>query len=689
MLARLKPKPGEKQAQLAAVQGARPRRRPRRPTSSPARPESVKSGRRIEELVAPPPPAGAGDAAAARDRCRARSGRRLPERLDAAARRPGRPSRPPGATGCTRSSSTATARWRIVDGDAVRLITRGGLDWTHRYGDLADAFRALPCRRGDDRRRDRRARRRRASAASRCCRTRCRAGAGNRAGLLRLRPPAPRRLGPDRARRWRGARRCSAQLAGRRDRRARRSSSATTSPAAGAPSTTRSPTLGLEGVVSKRASAPYQPGRSKTWTKAKAQLIGDFVIAGFTLLRPRPGLGALALASGRTASSSTAARSAPASTPRRSPTCSRGCEPLDGPALALDGAPKDILWVRPVLVARASTTPTSPPTARCATRSSSACARSRCRAGEPAPRQRLISEADLATVWVTNPTRRLFGRSGPTKLDVAVYYAGGRRLHAAAHRSAARSAWCAARPGGRRTASSSATPSSACRRASPASRPRTSDGEDQTYLTVEDAKGYLALAQFGVVEFHTWGCRRAATREARPGRPRPRPRRGHRLARGGRGGGARARRARGARPRRLRQDHRRQGRARRGAGHAASSAGRRCTQATGATRGAASPRPRPTPSPPSWAPTNRKRRIFIDFHRNARSATAVAPYSLRARNNLPASAPLTWEDLETVDAPGGFELFFASGPGGRRPAIPGPRSTSFARDLPAPRRVKG
>ena len=48
---------------------------------------------------------------------------------------------------------------------------------------------------------------------------------------------------------------------------------------------------------------------------------------------------------------------------------------------------------------------------------------------------------------------------------------------------------------------------------------------------------------------------------------------------------------------------------------------------------------------------NRKRRIFIDFHRNARSATAVAPYSLRARVNLPASAPLGWPDLESVDAP--------------------------------------
>ena len=38
-------------------------------------------------------------------------------------------------------------------------------------------------------------------------------------------------------------------------------------------------------------------------------------------------------------------------------------------------------------------------------------------------RKRLISDADLASIWVTNPTRRLFGRSGPTKLDIAVYYA--------------------------------------------------------------------------------------------------------------------------------------------------------------------------------------------------------------------------------------------------------------------------
>ncbi|TJV09093.1 MAG: ATP-dependent DNA ligase, partial [Mesorhizobium sp.] len=35
-----------------------------------------------------------------------------------------------------------------------------------------------------------------------------------------------------------------------------------------------------------------------------------------------------------------------------------------------------------------------------------------------------------------------------------------------------------------------------------------SEGETKSYLSVEDAKGYLALAQFGVVEFHTWGTHR-------------------------------------------------------------------------------------------------------------------------------------------------------------------------------------
>jgi bifunctional non-homologous end joining protein LigD len=51
----------------------------------------------------------------------------------------------------------------------------------------------------------------------------------------------------------------------------------------------------------------------------------------------------------------------------------------------------------------------------------------------------------------------------------------------------------------------------------------------------------------------------------------------------------------------------------------------------------------------------RRGRIFIDWIRNGRGATSVAPYSARAREGAPVSMPISWEELDTV-APNGVAI---------------------------------
>ncbi|ETX27741.1 DNA ligase D [Roseivivax isoporae] len=52
----------------------------------------------------------------------------------------------------------------------------------------------------------------------------------------------------------------------------------------------------------------------------------------------------------------------------------------------------------------------------------------------------------------------------------------------------------------------------------------------------------------------------------------------------------------------------------------------------------------------------RRGRIFVDWLRNERGATAIAPYALRAREGAPVAVPVTWDELSRLDRANGFTI---------------------------------
>lgn len=53
---------------------------------------------------------------------------------------------------------------------------------------------------------------------------------------------------------------------------------------------------------------------------------------------------------------------------------------------------------------------------------------------------------------------------------------------------------------------------------------------------------------------------------------------------------------------------------------------------------------------------SRKGKIFIDYLRNQRGSTAVLPYVARAREGAPVAAPVTWSELRDIDSPRHFSI---------------------------------
>jgi bifunctional non-homologous end joining protein LigD len=112
--------------------------------------------------------------------------------------------------------------------------------------------------------------------------------------------------------------------------------------------------MGLEGIVAKRADAPYRSGRSDLWLKVRADRTGEFVVVGYTAPKgSRGGFGALHLGAYRDGELVYIGRAGTGFSAQQLREVAEDLERLGQPTPAFAGpvpAERDSRWVKPELV---------------------------------------------------------------------------------------------------------------------------------------------------------------------------------------------------------------------------------------------------------------------------------------------------------------------------------------------------
>lgn len=452
--------------------------------------------------------------------------------------------------------------------------------------------------------------------------------------------------------------------------------------------------LGLEGVVSKQIDAPYTSGRSRSWLKIKCGRRQEFVIVGYTAPGgARKHFGSLLLGAhdrrgklvytGKvgTGFSDSALRDLGAR-----------LKSLRVDRASLDGAvprseSRGAIWVKPELVGEVSFTewtqdgrlrhpsfeglredkpaknvrielPAASLTEAVSMAKPSDSTKSRDSLRKPAPpkqrsRRAATDHADsVAGVTITHPDRVVYPDCGVTKLELARYYekAAETMLPFIANRplSVVR---CVRGAGEqcffqKHIGETFGPPVKSI-------RVREKSGSAD-YLAVDSVAGLVTLAQMGVIEIHPWGSSgknlehpdvlifdldpgegvgfdrlKAAAREIRALLRRDGLESFVKTS-GGKGLHVQAPLVPRATWDRLKE------------------------YAAGVARTLAEENPDEYVA--IMTKSRRRGKIFIDYLRNGRGATSVAPYSARARNGAPISMPLSWSKLASLESAAEFTV---------------------------------
>ncbi len=416
---------------------------------------------------------------------------------------------------------------------------------------------------------------------------------------------------------------------------------------------------GGEGIISKKASAPYRGARGRAWLKVKCIQRQEFVVVGWTDSDKRRGFRSLLLGLSEGKTLKFAGKVGTGFDTKGIESLMERMRPLevDKPPLDVPRAErKGAHWIEPKLVAEIAFAEF---TGDGILRHPSFIA---LREDKPAkdvvretpaklkPAEKKGKRATAASFGarITNPDRVIYPEDGITKNDLADYYAGiealmmvdtGRRPTTLIRCPQGRGKHCFFQKHDTGSMGDHVKHIAI----------KEKDGGTEDYLYFEDVRGLLACVQMGTIEFHGWGSRIdkvehpdrlvfdldpdvgldfAAVRDA--------ARRirdlmadmglvSFPLLTGGKGIHVVVPLDRSAEWVRVKSFAERFSRA------VAEAEPERFTA--------------------NIRKVQRKGRIFLDWLRNQRGATAVLPYSARAREGAPVAAPVTWDELD--DFPGG------------------------------------